>query len=236
MTGRRPLAVPRYHHRHERAFGVDALDLKLAMHVRSTGGFFVEAGANDGVTQSNTLFFARYRGWRGLLIEPVPELARRCRAARPESIVEQVALVAPDHGATTIAMRYANLMSVVEGARGSDADDRRHAELGEQLQGISSYELRAPARTLSAILETHGVERIDLLCLDLEGYEPTALRGLDLDRHRPAWMLVEAWERPAIDDLLAPWYDPVAELSRHEVAELPHGDVLYRRRASVSRA
>ncbi len=236
MTGRRRLAVPRYHHRHERAFGADGLDLKLAMHVRSTGGFFVEAGANDGVTQSNTLLFARYRGWRGLLIEPVPELARRCRAARPESIVEQVALVAPDHGAATVAMRYANLMSVVEGARGSDADDRRHVALGEQRQEIAGYELEVPARTLSAILDEHGVERIDLLCLDLEGYEPNALRGLDLDRHRPAWLLVEVWDGPAIDELLAPRYEPVAQLSHHEVAERPHRDVLYRLRSAVSRA
>ena len=84
-----------------------------------------------------------------------------------------------------------------------------------------------PARTLSAILESHGVRRIDLLCLDLEGYEPSALRGLDLERHRPAWMLVEAWNRPAIEDLLAPWYDPVAELSHH--------DVLYRIRRRARR-
>jgi hypothetical protein len=114
---RRPRQLPRYRQPHERGFGLDALDLRLAMHVKHSGGFYVEAGANDGITQSNTLFFARYRGWRGLLVEPVPDLARRCALMRPESVVEQAALVAHDHGASTVTVRYANLMSVVAGVR-----------------------------------------------------------------------------------------------------------------------
>ena len=48
-----------------------------------TGGVFVDIGAYDGRTGSNTLFFERERGWTGLLVEPVPDmaipLARRSR-------------------------------------------------------------------------------------------------------------------------------------------------------------
>jgi FkbM family methyltransferase len=222
VSGPDRLAAPRYRQPHERGFGLDSLDLRIAMHVKRSGGFFVEAGANDGITQSNTLFFARYRGWRGLLVEPVPELARRCRAHRPDSVVEQVALVGPDHPGPTATMRYANLMSLVQGARGSDAADREHVARGEELQGVESYELEVPARTLSAVLDVHGVRDVDLLCLDLEGFEPAALAGLDLARHRPAWILVEVWDRPAVDRLLEGAYDVAAVLSER--------DVLYRRR------
>lgn len=34
------------------------------------GGVFVEAGAYNGEHLSNTLYFERYRGWTGLLVEP----------------------------------------------------------------------------------------------------------------------------------------------------------------------
>ncbi len=214
--------MPGHRPRDERAYGLDQLDLKLVQHVTFAGGVFVEAGANDGVTQSNTALLARHRGWRGLLIEPVPEIAARCRVLRPDSVVEEAALVAPDHGSETVAMRYANLMSLVQGARGSDAADREHIAAGERAQAIDSYELEVPARTLSAILDAHGMDRVDLLCLDLEGYEPAALRGLDLTRHRPRFMLVEVWDRAAVDELLGSVYEPLAELSRH--------DVLYRLR------
>jgi hypothetical protein len=40
-------------------------------------GIFVEIGALDGVTYSNTLFFERMFDWRGVLIEAQPENARR---------------------------------------------------------------------------------------------------------------------------------------------------------------
>ena len=35
-------------------------------------GFFIECGALDGETRSNTLFFERFRNWTGLLIEADP--------------------------------------------------------------------------------------------------------------------------------------------------------------------
>ena len=41
------------------------------------GGFFVECGALDGETRSNTLFFERERGWSGLLIEADPLNSRQ---------------------------------------------------------------------------------------------------------------------------------------------------------------
>ena len=47
---------------------LDGLDAKLEQHLDFDGGFFVEAGANDGLTQSNTYYFERWRGWRGLLV------------------------------------------------------------------------------------------------------------------------------------------------------------------------
>ncbi|XP_073973989.1 protein Star-like isoform X2 [Rhodnius prolixus] len=48
-------------------------------------GFFIEAGALDGETRSNSLYFERYLNWTGLLIEPDPlnfvELVKRNRRA-----------------------------------------------------------------------------------------------------------------------------------------------------------
>jgi len=45
--------------------GLNDLDRKLAKHLNWTGGTFIEAGANDGLTQSNTYWFERFRGWTG---------------------------------------------------------------------------------------------------------------------------------------------------------------------------
>lgn len=50
------------------------------------GGFFIEAGANDEVNQSNTCYFDRRHCWRRLLIEPISERAAHCRTHRPRSL------------------------------------------------------------------------------------------------------------------------------------------------------
>jgi len=114
-----------------KSFALDQLDKKLELYLPPLKeGFFVEAGANDGVSQSNTLYFERYMGWRGLLIEAIPELADQCRRNRPRCIVENCALVAADYPEDTIEMQYCNLMSIVKGAMGGDEQDRQHIESG----------------------------------------------------------------------------------------------------------
>jgi FkbM family methyltransferase len=199
-------------------FALDRLDVKLRPYLRRDDAFFIEAGANDGIEQSNTLYLERYRGWRGLLVEPLPELAARCRANRPRCIVETAALVSFDHPSATVIMRDCGLMSMVKGGMKSEAEELEHLRRGSEIQKVETREIVCPARTLSAILDQHRIERVDLLSLDVEGYELNALKGLDLSRHRPRLMLVEARYRDEIDDhLRARDYLPVADLSHHDV-------------------
>src|SRR5437588_12223158 len=55
------------------------LDRKLSKYLDYRSGTFIEAGANDGLKQSNTYWFERFRNWRGILVEAVPEKAEECR-------------------------------------------------------------------------------------------------------------------------------------------------------------
>lgn len=206
------------------SYALNDLDRKVEPYVDFDGGFFVEAGANDGVAQSNTLYFARHRGWRGILVEPVPELAKACRRNRPESIVECCALVPANFAEPSIEMRYCNLMSLVRGAMKSDDEELEHVAKGCAVQKVASHALRVAVRPLGEILDAHAVEEVDLLSLDVEGYELSALRGLDFARHRPRYMLIEARFREEIVAFLSPWYEVVAELSFH--------DLLFKRRGA----
>ena len=216
------------------SFALDGMDRQVLRHLQRHPGVFVEAGAHDGLTQSNTALLEFSYGWTGLLVEPIPELAERCRANRPASHVEQAALVAPDHDADRIAMTYCNRSSIVAGGRGSAAADAAWLEACKQLpdqRDVESYEVSVPATTLSRLLERLGSPPVDFMSLDLEGYEAPALRGLDLGRHRPALLLVEiSRDRGAVDELLEAAYEPVAELSDHRSESPPWYDVLYRAR------
>lgn len=49
---------------------------------KMTGGFFVDIGAHDGVSLSNSFFFETYRSFKGLCIEPNPEVFAQLKANR----------------------------------------------------------------------------------------------------------------------------------------------------------
>jgi FkbM family methyltransferase len=217
------VGIDRYSH-----LALNGLDRKLARFLPHRGGFFIEAGANDGLAQSNTYYFERMRGWSGLLIEPVPELCARCRRERPRSKVVQAALVGQDYPHADVEMQYAGLMSVIEGAFGDPSVRSRHVELGLQQPGVDgTYSIRVPARTLSAIIDAEaGGRDVDLLSLDVEGAELQALAGLNLARHAPHFICVEARDPRALTALLRPRYEQAEVLSDNG----EHQDILFRRR------
>jgi len=185
------------------------LDRKLAKYLDFKGGFFVEAGANDGFSQSNTYVLERFSGWSGILIEGIPELAEHCRRLRRRSRVYNCALVAPDFGAADVRMHYANLMSVVDESLETQAAQDRHLQQGRALQGLRyTYDVMVPARTLTSILDAAGApSNIDFLSLDVEGYEPQVLRGLDRARYRPRYILVEVRFSADVGECLKPEYE-----------------------------
>lgn len=216
------------------AAGIDSLshpalhgmDRRLNDIIDLDGGFFVEAGGNDGFTQSNTYWLERFRGWRGILAEPMPELAARARVERPASTVVQCALVAEEVEGARVTMTFGDLMSSVAGSHGDATADTAWVAPGLVLGWRDAYVTDVPARSLSAILDEAGSPEVDLLSLDVEGYEEQVLRGLDLDRHAPRWVLLEV-------------HDTDTGLARLEAvlgdryllhARLSPLDLLYRRR------
>jgi FkbM family methyltransferase len=191
-------------------------------------GFFVEAGGNDGYLQSNTYALERRGGWRGILVEPEPELARECALERRASTVVRAALVAADYPEPEVRLRYGGAMTLVVGARHDDAEwvAAAHA-MGQE---APAHEFTAPARTLSSILDEEGAPEVDLLSLDIEGYEPQALAGLDLERHAPGHILVEMRD-PEVDS--APIEAVLGDRYRRARALSPY-DFLYERADAIA--
>jgi FkbM family methyltransferase len=213
-------------------FGVDGLDQRLLRHVRTRRGTFVELGAFDGVSQSNTAWLEGNRGWRGILIEPIPETYELCVRNRPLATVVNCACVSDEYADRTVEMVYSGLMSIIRGARSSDEADEAWVSLGEELQQLDRYTCTVPARTLTAVLDKHRLRCVDLLSLDVEGYEIDVFKGFDLERFRPHHILVEESGQGDVGRYLTDrGYRKVAELARGQLTS----DVLFERSADTRR-
>lgn len=163
-------------------------------HKRS--GFFVEVGAYDGVNLSNTYHFEQL-GWNGLLVEPDPERAARCRASRPGSRTFECAAVGSPE-VCEITFFQVEGGEVFSTTSLSDDHARRIAGMG-----LAPEPMRVAARTLDSMLEESGAQGVDFVSIDVEGGEAEVLRGFDIMRWRPAVVLVESnakFRQPQVRD------------------------------------
>ena len=194
------------------------LDRKLEKYLNFKNGFFIEAGANDGYNQSNTYYLEKFLGWRGILVEAIPSLYEKCKCTRSHSSVYNYALVSQEFTNNFVEMHYANLMSVVEGSLKNSESQKKHLEYGLECQKIAeTYTVKVPAITLETILiEIPYLPTIDFFSLDVEGYELDVLKGLNIEKYQPRYILVEARFFDEVHSFLEPLYDLVEQLSYHD--------------------
>jgi FkbM family methyltransferase len=190
----------------KRYFGLNNLDEKLEKYLNFDNGYFVELGANNGVHQSNTLYYEKYRGWSGVLVEPTLHNFLMCnqnRAKRTKTFCN--ACTSFEYKEKFVEIVYSNLMSTPVGLDSDILDPFAHAAEGKQF--LAEHEdnvvFGALARPLNDILiEAKSPSRIDFLSLDVEGAEIEVLKGINHDEFRFSYMLIENRSVEKLSDYL----------------------------------
>lgn len=202
--------------RHSRP-GQYNIETKLSSLFPEPGGIFIEVGANDGFTQSNTYWLEHFRGWRGILVEPDPAVAIECRRNRPKAFLVNAALV-PDQSIASITISTGNLMGYVTGHFSDPNHEQKHRLLAKEYQHLSEIrEIDVSARTLESVITESCFPRVDFFSLDVEGYETQVLRGMNVARYRPRYIMVEAHDPTPLLDVLCGHYTFVEMITPQDV-------------------
>jgi FkbM family methyltransferase len=149
-------------------------------------GCFVEVGAYDGETHSNTSCLADL-GWRGLYIEPIKSAYETCVERHRRNAEVSVVNCA-------IGDREGALDFYVLGSASSSSLERvQSAEWApEELRRSIAREVQVPQQTLDKLLEQQAIPPgFDLLVIDVEGSEDSVLRGTNLELWRPRLVIAE---------------------------------------------
>lgn len=162
------------------------------------GGTFVDIGAYDGLTGSNSLFFEKWRGWTGVLVEPVA--AQRERAETLRSCPCLPYAIAGSEG-------EAQFMAITKGyTQMSGLIDSYDPELLSQVRADPRHSedlVTVQTRTIAQILEEADLPNPDFISLDIEGGELAALEAFDFDTFTvTAWAIENNTGAPDIAKLM----------------------------------
>jgi FkbM family methyltransferase len=140
--------------RHESQLNQEAFALLMN---RFRKGFFVEVGANDGFTLSNTVYLEEQFGWQGLLVEANPEYLGSLKHRKSKSVI---AAVVDQEGYYEFcnAGLYGGVTSLL---------DKTYEKITKKAGSLKVW-----GTTLERILKENGApEVIDFISIDVEGAE-----------------------------------------------------------------
>lgn len=143
-------------------------------------GFWIECGAAGGGAGSNCLFFEEERGWTGINIEASPSKFSILAKSRtlPTSLNLNLALSSEDGTST-----FTDVLST--DGRGDENGSLRHSDL--HVHELNSYGCKfsnftVRTVTYATLVKEFSVRAVDLLSLDVEGFEVEVLKGMNVPR------------------------------------------------------
>jgi FkbM family methyltransferase len=147
-------------------------------------GTFVEVGAFDGHTHSNTCFLADM-GWCGVYIEPVEEYLQKCKDRhKKNNCIFVNSLVGNDFEKDFFVAGEWSTNSI---------------EIKKDIEkffGVKFSEpIKVKSRSLNSILEENNIKNFDLLVVDCEGAELEILKNFDIQKYKPKLCILELHEQ-----------------------------------------
>jgi FkbM family methyltransferase len=143
-------------------------------------GVFVDVGANHYQVTNKTYYLETQLGWSGIAIEPQAQFAADWAKHRPRA--RFFPLFVSDVSNETAKLYVLNSSSLVASG---------HKEFVQQF-GQPDEVREVPTVALTDLLDQQGIRKIDFLSMDIELYEPQALKGFDINRFKPSLVCIEA--------------------------------------------
>jgi FkbM family methyltransferase len=144
--------------------------------------YFIQVGAHDGLKNDPINRYIKKYNWCGILVEPQENIFNKLKINYKEFsknlTFENIAISPVENEIELFSSKSGNkstVASVIKNItkRQLKADDK-------ELQSV-----KVKCMTLNDLINKHGVNKIDLLQIDTEGYDFEVIKTLDLEKLKP---------------------------------------------------
>jgi len=162
--------------------GGDDIQLKKLIK-QTTPGVYVDIGCWHPVKASNTYYFY-LRGWKGICIDPNPELKLLFDKFRPKDNFINCAI-----GQGSEGLNYYQLNDNYSTMNTLNFDFIKKHNLESEIKNV----LKIPVYNLKDVLDKQisKHDRIDFFDIDVEGFDLEVLKSNDWVKYRPKVILIE---------------------------------------------
>jgi FkbM family methyltransferase len=141
------------------------------------GGTYIDIGAHNGVSLSNTYFFEKDLNWKGMCIEPNPNLFQELEANRSSININGCAWSSNELKKFRLINGYSEMLSGI-----IDTYDKNHVHRIEREcsdKNGTYQDIDINCYEINSLLSNYSLFDIDLLSIDTEGSEIQILKSLD---------------------------------------------------------
>lgn len=141
---------------------------------------FVDIGAHDGMSFSNTCFFEKEMGWKGICVEPIPKIFAELQKNRKCTLINGCVADWSGQGQFLMISGTAEMLSGLL----KKYDPKHVARIQQALvdYGGRADVIGVHCYLLNEILDKHGITHVNFLSLDTEGGELDIISKIDFDR------------------------------------------------------
>jgi FkbM family methyltransferase len=136
-------------------------------------GYFIEIGANDGINLSNSYLLEKNYNWKGICVEPIPDIFNKLKNNRPNSICVNKAIYSYSDIILKFNIASCDLLSGIVEHINCHKSSLNNGKIID-VQTISMNDL---------LDNNNAPNFIDYLSIDTEGSEFEILKTIDYDKY-----------------------------------------------------
>jgi FkbM family methyltransferase len=150
----------------------------------TTPGVYLDVGSWEPKQYSNTYFFY-LRNWKGICVDPNPELVKKYKKIRPKDSFVNIAI-----GDSKDKIDYYLLDDEYSSMNSFDLEFIKKHKIEDQIKEI----LKIPTISIEALLdkELSLGDRLDFFDIDVEGHDLKVLKTNNWQKYRPKIVVVES--------------------------------------------